>query len=70
MKSILIIILIIISSVLLIGNAVSLNVSNIIAYPVPFNPKNQVLRIGYKPDVTAETVNRALLEHTCNMEWA
>ena len=62
LKYILIILLIIISCLLLIGNAVSLNVSNIIAYPVPFNPKNQVLRIGYKPDVTAEIVNRALIE--------
>ncbi len=36
--------------ILLSANAFSIDAENIIAYPVPFNPKiHHVLRIGYKP---------------------
>lgn len=42
--------------------AYSLQVNNIIAYPVPFNPRLQVLKIGYKPDVTPDAVDIVKIE--------
>lgn len=39
-----------------------LNVHNIIAYPVPFNPRIQVLKIGYKPSVPPDTVDTVTIE--------
>lgn len=39
-----------------------LSVHNIIAYPVPFNPRIQVLKIGYKPSVTPDTVDTVTIE--------
>ena len=40
----------------------ALNANNIIAYPVPFNPRIQTMKIGYDPAVTADAVNRVKIE--------
>lgn len=42
--------------------AYPLNAHNIIAYPVPFNPRIQVLKIGYKPAVPPDNVNMVTIE--------
>jgi hypothetical protein len=44
------------------GVIYSLNMDNIIAYPVPFNPNIQVLKIGYKPAVPPDTVDTVTIE--------
>ncbi len=44
------------------GEIYPLNMDNIIAYPVPFNPNIQVLKIGYKPAVPPDTVDKVTIE--------
>ncbi|HQP47839.1 MAG TPA: FlgD immunoglobulin-like domain containing protein [Spirochaetota bacterium] len=43
------------------GNVFALNANNIIAYPVPFNPRIQTMKIGFTSG-TAETVDRVKIE--------
>lgn len=44
------------------GNVFALNANNIIAYPVPFNPRIQTMKIGYDPAVTPDAVDRVKIE--------
>lgn len=43
-------------------NAFPLNMDKIVAYPVPFNPKKQVLHIGYEPGTPPETIDRVEID--------
>lgn len=46
-----------------INQLFALNVDNIIAYPVPFNPKYQKLNINYKPDTIPDgLINRVQIK--------
>jgi hypothetical protein len=44
------------------GNVFALNANNIIAYPVPFNPRIQIMNVGYDPAVTPDAVDRVKVE--------
>ena len=44
------------------GEVYSLNVKDIIAYPVPFNPRTQILYIGYKPEIEPESVDKVSID--------
>ena len=46
----------------MINNAYSININNVIAYPVPFNPKSNVMNIGFDPLYPDSTLYNVKIE--------